>query len=212
MARSRQLPLCFLSAYRSTSSMRWVRALETALQLSLANVPELPGRTLILVDRSGSMFYSRLSKQSGLTLADATAVFGSVLALRAQQADLVEFGTGSQPVRFRRGDSVLKLAARFGDLGGTQTAEAVRRHFRRQDRVVILTDEQAWPGYGRDPLDYVPLEVPAYTFNPAGYRYGHGPSGSLNRHTFGGLTDHAFAAIPLLEAGLNAEWPWAARN
>ena len=93
--------------------------------------------------------------------------------------------------------------------GGTNTAQAGRRHFRGHDRVVIVTDEQAWAGWhGADPTAQVPAEVPVYTFNLAGYRYGHGPSGTANRHTFGGLTDAGFAAIPLLEAGRDAHWPF----
>lgn len=35
----------------------------------------------------------------------------------------------------------------------------------------------------------------------AGYRYGHGPSGTGNRHALGGLTDRAFTLIPMIEAG-----------
>lgn len=31
----------------------------------------------------------------------------------------------------------------------------------------------------------------------AGYRYGHGPSGTGNRHALGGLTDRAFTLIPM---------------
>ena len=34
--------------------------------------------------------------------------------------------------------------------------------------------------------------------NVAGYQYGHAPSGSGRRHTFGGLTDAAFRMIPLM--------------
>ncbi|NYI46608.1 hypothetical protein BJ993_003688 [Nocardioides aromaticivorans] len=208
VARSRQLPLRFLSAYRAAPSLRWAWPLEQALQASLANVPELPGRTLVLVDRSGSMF-SRLSGRSTVTRADAAAVFGAALAVRSARADLVEFGTDSRTVAARRGESVLALAGRMGNLGGTNTAAAVRRHFRRHDRVVIVTDEQAWAGWrGQDPTSAVPATVPVYTFNLAGYRYGHGPSGSANRHTFGGLSDQGFAAIPLLEAGRDADWPF----
>lgn len=208
VARSRQLPLRFLSAYRMARSLRWAWALEQALQASLANVPSLTGRTLVLVDRSGSMFYP-LSRRSTVTRADAAAVFGAALAVRAASADLVQFGTDSRPVKIRRGESVLSLAERMGNLGGTNSASAVRRHYRSHDRVVIVTDEQAWAGYdGGDPTSVVSAQVPVYTFNLAGYRYGHGPSGVGNRHTFGGLTDQAFAAIPLLEAGRDQDWPF----
>ncbi|GAA4679095.1 TROVE domain-containing protein [Nocardioides nanhaiensis] len=208
VATSRQLPLRFLAAHRTAPSLRWGWALERALQASLGAVPALPGRTLVLVDRSGSMF-CRLSRRSVLTRADAAAVFGSALAVRAQRADLVEFGSTSRVLRVRRGEAVLSLADRFGDLGGTDTAEAVRRHYRGHDRVIIVTDEQAWAGRrGADPTAAVPAQVPVLTFNLAGYQHGHGPSGVGNRHTFGGLTDAGFAAIPLLEAGRDQHWPF----
>ncbi|MET7860543.1 TROVE domain-containing protein [Streptomyces sp. NPDC005318] len=207
VAASRQFPFRYLAAYRHAPSLRWAYPLEQALGHSLANVPALRGRTLILVDRSGSM-WSPLSDRSQLNRADAAAIFGAALALRAADADLVEFGTNSAPVTFRGGESVLKILDRFGDLGGTNTAEAVRRHYRGHDRVLIVTDEQASFTYYGDATEAVPARVPVYTWNLAGYRVGHAPSGSENRHTFGGLSDAAFRMVPLLEAGRDADWPW----
>lgn len=208
VARSRQFPFRFLSAYKTAASLRWAWPLEQALNHSLASVPALKGRTLILVDRSGSMF-GTVSEKSGLTNADAAALFGTALAVRSEHGDLVEFGTGSQPVQYRGAESVLKVVQRFGSLGGTNTADAVRRHYRDgfHSRVVIVTDEQAWAGYwGANPLALIPERVPVYTWNLAGYRHGHGPSGTGQRHTFGGLTDQAFRLIPMLEAGRDAKW------
>lgn len=208
VAKSRQLPLRFLSAYRAAPSLRWGAALESALRASLSNVPALPGRTLVLVDRSGSMFMP-LSARSKVTQADAAALFGAAVVLRAEHGDLVEFGTGSRVVRPRKGESLLRVIKRFGDLGGTNTADAVRSHYAGHDRVLIVTDEQAWAGWrGEDPTALVPPQVPVYTWNLAGYRHGHAPSGAANRHTFGGLTDGAFTAIPLLERGSDAPWPF----
>ncbi|WP_055621431.1 TROVE domain-containing protein [Streptomyces sp. JHA19] len=210
VARSRQFPFRYLAAYRHAPSLRWAYPLEQALGHSLANVPALPGRTLILVDRSGSMFWSRLSDRSELNRADAAAIFGTALALRARKADLVEFGSTSAAVPFRAGESVLKILGRFGDLGGTDTTGAVRAHYRRHDRVLIVTDEQYAPSHHGDPTEQVPADVPVYTWNLAGYRAGHGPSGTGNRHTFGGLSDAAFRMVPLLESARAADWPWAA--
>ncbi|MZD05467.1 TROVE domain-containing protein [Streptomyces sp. SID5785] len=208
VARSRQFPFRYLAAYQHAPSLRWAYPLEQALGHSLANVPALSGRTLILVDRSGSM-WGRLSDRSQLNRADAAAVFGAALALRAADADLVQFGTGSAPVTYRRGESVLKILERFGNLGGTNTTEAVRRHYRGHDRVLIVTDEQAAYSRHGDPAASLPARVPVYTWNLAGYRAGHAPSGP-QRHTFGGLTDAAFRMVSLLEAGRDADWPWAA--
>lgn len=210
VARSRQFPFRYLAAYQHAPSLRWAYPLEQALGHSLANVPALPGRTLVLVDRSGSMFYSRMSDRSQLNRADAAAVFGTALALRAADADLVEFGTTSRDVAFRKGESVLKVLERFGDLGGTDTTAAVRRHYRRHDRVLIVTDEQYAHSPHGGPTEQVPAHVPVYTWNLAGYRAGHGPSGKGNRHTFGGLSDAAFRMVPLIEAAGDADWPWSA--
>ncbi|AMW09746.1 RNA-binding protein [Streptomyces qaidamensis] len=210
VARSRQFPFRYLAAYQHAPSLRWSYALERALGHSLAHVPALPGRTLVLVDRSGSMFWSRLSDRSELTRADAAAIFGTALALRAERADLVEFGSTSDRVKFRRGESVLKILDRFGDLGGTDTTEAVRRHYKKHDRVLIVTDEQYTHHHRGDPTEQIPADVPVYTWNLAGYRAGHGPSGKGNRHTFGGLSDAAFRMVPLIEASRDADWPWAA--
>ncbi|WP_028803390.1 TROVE domain-containing protein [Streptomyces sp. 142MFCol3.1] len=209
VARSRQFPFRYLAAYRHAPSLRWSYPLERALGHSLANVPALPGRTLVLVDRSGSMFYSQMSDRSRLNRADAAAIFGTALALRAADADLVEFGTTSSRVKYRRGDSVLKVLERFGSLGGTETSEAVRKHYRKHDRVLIVTDEQAAYSHSGDPTEQVPADVPVYTWNLAGYRAGHGPSGRPGRHTFGGLSDAAFRMVPLLESARDADWPWA---
>lgn len=209
VARARQFPFRYLAAHQHAPSLRWAYPLERALGHSLAHVPALPGRTLILVDRSGSM-WSPLSDRSELNRADAAAVFGTALALRAEDASLVQFGTTSKVVDHGRGESVLKVLERFEDLGGTYTAEAVREHYDGHDRVLIVTDEQASYAYGGDPTSLVPETVPVYTWNLAGYRVGHAPSGSANRHTFGGLTDAAFRMVSLIENGRDAAWPWLA--
>ncbi len=214
VARSRQLPMRFLSAYRAAQSLRWSYPLEQALGLSLGSIPELPGRTLVLVDTSGSM-HSGFSKDGTLMRWDAAVIFGVALAQRSESADVVSFSSGTKVFPVLAGESLLRAIERwkaggFFLNGGTATGAAVRRHFAKHDRVVIVTDEQAtWAGGDVDTA--VPPTVPMYTWNLAGYRRGHAPSGSGNRHTFGGLTDQAFRMIPLLEAGRNAAWPWEQR-
>ncbi|WP_160051066.1 TROVE domain-containing protein [Nocardiopsis sp. FR26] len=221
VARSRQLPFRFLSAYRQVASLRWAWPLEQALGHALSNIPALPGRTLVLVDRSPSMWWHKLSEHSTMDWAEAAAVFGAAVALRAEHADLVEFGMANQPVHFHRGESVLKVVERFGRHDGTDIPSALAAHLNGgHDRVVIITDEQTRPGWlpsnaaghgGRGPTridDLVPARTPLYMWNFAGYQHGATPAGTGNRHTFGGLSDAAFRMVPLLEAGRNAAWPW----
>lgn len=211
VARSRQFPMRFLSAYRAAPSLRWAYPLEQALNLSLENVPELKGRTEIYVDRSQSMD-APLSKRSTLNRADAAAVFGSALAQRSEKGTLIQFGSTSHQMEYRKGESVLRMIERFGDLGGTKTGQAIRSHHRPDaDRVIVLTDEQAgstyW-GWGEsaDPYETISEKTPVYTFNLAGYAPASSPSGDANRVTIGGLTDAAFRLIPLIEKGRDAAW------
>lgn len=222
VARSRQLPMRFYSAYNAAPSLRWGYALEKALTASLANIPVLGGRTLILVDTSSSM-QSGFSRDGTLMRWDAAALFGIALGQRCAGSDVVSFSSaryyvsdkpGARTKAFpeARGESLLKAVGRWKDGGwflggGTDTASALRQEFKGHDRVVIVTDEQA----GSDASEVtvaVPATVPMYTWNLAGYRAGHAPSGGANRHTFGGLTDAAFRMVPLLEAGHDAKWPW----
>jgi hypothetical protein len=213
VARSRQLPMRYLSAHRAAPSLRWSYPLERALAASTANIPALRGRTLVLVDTSGSM-NSRFARDGTLLRWDAAVLFGVALAQRSDRADVVSFSTGTRVFRLKRGESLLRALERWRKggwflNGGTDTALAVRAHYARHDRVVIVTDEQAaYSGYA-DVAAPVPPAVPVYTWNLAGYRHGHAPSGTGNRHTFGGLGDQAFRMIPLIEAGRNAGWPWA---
>ncbi len=222
VASSRQLPMRFYSAFNAAPSLRWGHALEKALTASLAGIPALPGRTLVLVDTSSSMD-AGFSRDGSLMRWDAAALFGLALGRRCRQADVVSFssaryyvndkpGARTKAFPLTRGGSLLGDVRRWKEGGwflggGTDTAAALRAEFRRHDRVVIVTDEQAGRD-SREVTEAIPAEVPMYTWNLAGYAAGHAPSGDHGRHTFGGLTDQAFGMIPLLEAGRDARWPW----
>lgn len=206
---SRMFPFRFLAAYKANkNNLQWAYPLERALQHSLSNVPSLPGRTLILVDRSGSMF-GNISAATDLDMADQAAIFGTALALRAEKADLIQFGNTSGPILFKRGESILALLKQFGSLGGTDTRGALARHFAKQTRVVLITDEQHSAWGGGDWVTQIVGQTPVYTWNLQGYRAAQ-TAGGPNRHWFGGLTDASFSTIPLLEAGVDAGWPWEA--
>lgn len=223
VVKSRVLPMRFLSAHRAAPSLRWGYPLEQALGHSLANVPALPGRTLILVDTSSSM-NAGFSKDGTLMRWDAAVIFGVALGQRCATADVVSFSSSARywgeensantkVFPLQRGESLLKAIDRWQSGGwflggGTATAAALRKHWAGHDRVVIVTDEQA-NADGREVSAAAPATTPIYTWNLAGYERGHTPSGvGTRRHTFGGLTDAAFGLIPLLERQVDGAWPW----
>ncbi|ONH32757.1 TROVE domain-containing protein [Pseudofrankia asymbiotica] len=208
---SRMFPLRFLAAYKAAPSARWAWPLEQAVTHSLANVPALAGRTLVLVDQSGSMA-SPLSARSALTRAEAAALFGFAVGLRAEQADVYVYGAQGtwndprskhQRVRLPKGGSLLPLVDRHGraDLGGTLTWTTLRATYAGHTRVVIVTDEQA-----HDNPDNLP-DVPIITFNVAGYRAAH-VAAAPNRVTVGGLTDAGFTMLRHLDAHHRGTWPF----
>jgi hypothetical protein len=173
-------PLEIFAAMRGVPGSRWSRALEAAMELSAANVPALPGRTLVLVDRSHRM--AEPSSCPPLTRADAAAVFAATLASRAASVDLIELGT--VPARVPVG-SVSETLERFGPVGGTtDVARAVPEHLDGHDRLVILTH----PDSATEAAEAV--TVPA------------------DEHVITDVSSGWFAAIPYVEMARTADWPF----
>lgn len=215
VTRSRQFPYRFLAAYENAPSLRWGQTLDVALNLSLANVPELTGRTLVLIDTSASM-RSGLSGRSTMNPAKVAAVFGVTLAKRCR-ADLFGFASGVFRHDVPVGASVIrevdKFVARIGEVGhGTEIAGSIRATYAGHDRVFVISDEQTFaPHYTIDPTpvtDTVPAHVPLYGFNLGGYKPAMMDTSRPNRLALGGLTDATFKMVPLVESGRNAAWPW----
>jgi hypothetical protein len=213
VARSRMFPFRWLAAYEQAPSLRWGHALDTALRLSLANLPALPGRSLILVDTSASMAGMGFSARSTMSPVKAAAVFGVALAARGERMDLHGFADGVFRHGVSKGASVIREVDRFvkrvGEVGhGTRIAAAVRATYAGHDRVFVVSDMQTMDGhFGTGVSQSVPATVPLYGFNLGGYRPTVVPA-RPNRIEFGGLTDATFRMVPLLEAGRDAAWPW----
>lgn len=212
VARSRQLPFRFLSAHRELGRAGYsyfLTALEDALEYSLVNVPTLDGKTLIVIDNSGSMYYS--DGYGSMSYADTANLFGVTLAKRAKDATVVVYGTWSQELNFRNTPSTFHIVRGITSMGGTDTAGTIEEHYNESyTRVIVLTDEQygysGYYGYGGDPYKAIAKSTPVYTFNLAGYKSGN--KAEANRYALGGLTDASFRTIPLVEAGKNEQWPW----
>lgn len=216
--RSRQLPFRFLSAYLNAPGDRWRHPLGIALTHSVRNVPVLPGRTLYLIDVSGSMS-AVLSSKSTVERWKVAALFACVAAERngIGNSTIVPYATRSTSFNPNPGASVLRNVERFGDLfranydagerqigHGTNTAAAMGNHYAGHDRVIVFTDAQSHDG---DPGTRMPANRPMYTFQLAGY--GRASTAvTPNRHLVSGLDDSAFAMIERVERQHDAGWPW----
>lgn len=224
--RSRQFPFRFLSAYRAAPSLRWGHALEQALAASTANIPKLPGRTLVVVDTSGSM-QSAVSGKSAVRHVDVGALFGVALAARGCDVDLVGYADGVFRHPLAKGGSVLRqtedFCRRVGEVGhGTETVSALKATYNGHDRVVVISDMQAFncpgrtTGYydvmgrtrGMSVSEAIPQAVPMFGINTAGYAASSIDTSQPNRYEIAGFSDKLFTMIDLLSRGRDAGWPW----
>lgn len=141
-------------------------ALDVALCESIAAMPVLPGRTVVLVDVSGSMD-SPMSSRSDLQRIDAAATLASIIP-----GDLRVFSFSNSLVEVppRRGMAGVDAVIRSQLHGGTELGAAVA-HINANiphDRLIVITDEQA---ASRVPDPVAPV---AYMINVAAYQNGVG--------------------------------------
>ena len=210
---SKVMPIDFFRAYRNTP-LDFAAALQKGANAALENIPELPGRTLVLLDCSGSMS-STLSSASTMRRQEVANIFAAAIALKNKgRVDVVAYNTRVEPVNIAGTDLLRVVDTQMpSPRGGTNTAGAVRQAYNDHDRVIILTDEQNGYYYGKDVgsvLDEVLKPgATAFTWNLAGYSAAHSEA-KPGRWTFGGLSDKGFSMIPLLERGFSSVWPWEA--
>lgn len=213
IAKSRMFPFRWWQAYQAVNGDTFKGGLERAFAHSMSNIPELPGKSLVLVDTSASMESGVFARKSNMSPVQAAAVFGVALAVRNPgNVHLVGFASGEFQHDMRGGATALQEVQKFvdqvGRVGhGTDIHGAVRRTFKKgyHDRVFIISDMQTIGGWDSDYTQKLP--VPVYGFNLGGYSTLPYRT-EAGKHEFGGLTDATFKQIPLLEMGVDQGWPW----
>ena len=161
--KSRQLPFRFYSAYLTLSNENILsgdihRALEKALEASVENMEQIPGRTLIAIDVSGSMG-CRVSARSEVRCCDIASLLGAMASRICEDATVCYFdqagswsshGKHGYTVRhYGKYDSILEICknSRFYG-GGTQMDlpmvfalnEDAGRDIKPFDRIIYFSD------------------------------------------------------------------------
>jgi hypothetical protein len=159
----RVLPFRYVAAARAAP--RFERWLDEALMESVLEGPVFAGRTIVLVDVSGSMDW-KLSAKSDLTRMDAAATLASVIP---GDLRVFTFSDGVVEVPARRGMAGVDAVVRSQAHGGTRLGHAVA-HVNRlpHDRLIVITDEQS-----HDTVP-APKAAKAYMVNVASARNGVG--------------------------------------
>jgi len=138
----RVLPFRFLAAARYAP--QWEEALEQLMLKSVAEQQKLTGKTVVLVDVSGSMNWA-LSKRSEMKRTDAA--YGLALLLReiGEQVAVYSFSNHLVEVPARRGFALRDAIEASQAHNGTYLGRAVEElnATERYDRLIVITDEQA---------------------------------------------------------------------
>jgi len=171
--KSKQLPFRFYSAYAtlkqyiepdgwdepkdsldSFAVQRALEAVETALELSVVNMPEIKGSTFMTADNSGSM-HNRLSAKSRVRLCDVANLL-QAMAHKICEGNVATsvFGQDFAPVYVKKTDGVLTNMEKFRNKHVGHATNAykalkwLKGQKKRYDRIIIFSDMQCYSNSG----------------------------------------------------------------
>lgn len=210
--KSKQMPYRFLSAYRaiqagnSNSKITAIRnALTEAMEYSVESLPELEGRTLVLIDTSASMA-NAMSGESEVRYVDVAASLG-IAAARRFNADIVEFASTAAVYKFDKNKSVLEnvgdFTAKQGRVGHGTTLAYVPKviDLRDYDNILLFSDMQMaredWGGNSEVDNLLKSFEGRIFSIDLAGYKAGFELTNKPNVITIGGFSDATLKLISM---------------
>ena len=179
------LPFRFVAAAKVAPAFE--AELDTAMLCILSQEPKLPGKTVIVVDISGSMG-STLSAKSQMTRIDAACATASII--RELCEDVAVYATAGND--WSRVHATALVPSRHGMaltdtikgmnkvLGGggiflKQVMDYINEHEEHIDRVIVITDEQDCANHPEDmPKNALPLGATRYMLNVGNNKNGIG--------------------------------------
>jgi hypothetical protein len=188
---SRALPFQFVAAAKAAPKLEEV--LDEAMLLSVRAMPKLGGRTLLVVDVSGSMA-SSLGERSTLDRIEAAGAL-AVLA-RERCEDVTVYATAGSDMKQVHATAVLPARHGFALVGALNEAKSklggggiflkqcmdyIQQHEGEPfDRVLVFTDEQDCD-HKANPNTAPRLGTRNYIMNVATYKHGIGSEGGWDR-------------------------------
>lgn len=162
----RVLPFRFISAARHAPSLE--AELEAGMFKCLEGHAKLPGKTVVLIDVSGSMIW-KISDKSDINRIDTACGLAMLLREICDTVEVHTFSTAVREVAPRRGFALAEAINRSQPYGGTDLGHAVKTvNGINCDRLIVITDEQS---SSRVPD---PVCKKSYMINVASYKNGVG--------------------------------------
>jgi len=179
------LPFQYISAAKY--GPEYESEIEQAMLKCLADKPKLPGKSIIIIDVSGSMYGAKISEKSEVDRAHAACSM-AVLARELCENPVIYATGGNDGIRVhktqivpaRRGFALLEAIYNMqGPLGGggiflEQVMNYVKEKEKSADRVIIITDEQDCSGQESSPARADAFGKHNYIINVNTYQHGIG--------------------------------------
>lgn len=226
--RSKQFPFRFFSAYQMIKenpnpyAKYVIGALDRALALSFSNIPRMDGITFITSDVSGSMSWSRVSKNSMIRPYDIGILLSVGASKFTDGCIMGVFGSEFATISSWTSKSVLGAIGALQDLGnkvghatnGHKPIDFLIRKKQKVDRVLMFSDMQLWnTGYSNASLktswDRYRREVNRnamiYMFNLNAYGTVQLPANDRSVVNISGWSDKVFDFIRTYETDPEAQ-------
>jgi len=144
---SKALPFRFIAAARAAP--RFEAQLDAAMQVAVQELPKLLGKTVVLVDVSGSMG-AALSAKSDLKRMDAACGLAIMARELCEDCRVFAFSTMLAEIPARRGMALTDAIQNSMPHGGTDLGGAVNciNAKVKYDRLIVVTDEQSATAVG----------------------------------------------------------------
>jgi len=168
MSVERVLPFRFISAAKYAPNLE--PELEDAMYKCLQGAEKLPGKTVLMIDNSGSMYGQNVSAKSEIDRSDAACALAMLLRETCEKAEIVVFSDRAATVPPRRGFALRDAIKKAVPVSGTYTEMGKKMaDGLGYDRLIIFTDEQSHTTLS-NPL----TGSRGYVINVANYKHGIG--------------------------------------
>lgn len=238
---SKQFPFRFYSAYRElggtmgtirgraqsnpVNTQRALDALQTAMELAVENLPELPGVTAVFQDNSGSM-EARVSEKSSVSRREVGAALAAMVVKQGRSVVAGAFGESYMTVPLSKHDGILTNLQKLESAQVGHSTEAWKafaylvQNKIKVDRIFLFSDMQCynaqsmtgyWP-YGvrteqsvaqliRNYRSAINPNVYLYSFDLAGYGTSQVPQDDPKTCLLAGWSDRVLSYVDAYENG-----------
>jgi hypothetical protein len=141
---SKVLPFRYIAAARIVP--QYEDMLEEMMFRSLETHQKIPGKTVLVIDVSGSMFGTKISSKSDLDRFDAAAALAILCREVCEQVEIYSFSGNAVRVAPRRGFALREAISSSQSHGGTYLGQSMKTINANgsYDRCIVFTDEQSY--------------------------------------------------------------------